>query len=139
MKEQFLDKKVEDFSEYEYPFINVFLKEIFGERNAMRRYSLAGEGIFNLIYLEDKIYEVKFKEIKKMLINDNKKALRDATKDFIVEKICKVLQENNIEYATNSGKFISFKLNKYIAQIEIIKKLKEPENLGKTRINGEWV
>lgn len=137
MKDNFFDKKVDYFFEYEYSFVNDFLKSIYGNK-IIRRYSLGGDGIFNLLYLDDSLYELRFKEIKKMLINDGKSAFRDSKKDEIVKTICDNLKEGT-EYTVNSGKFISFKLGNYIAQIEIVKKTKEPDNLGKVRIDGIWV
>ena len=115
----------EYFSDYEYPFGLDFLKGIFGD-NYTRKYSLSGEGIFNLIFVNDKIYSVDFKKGTSLLTNDGKKALRDTDKDFVVEKICDKLKENNIEYTTNSGKFITFKYNNIIFKLEIVKKAAMP-------------
>ena len=53
--------------------------------------------------------------------------------------ISQVLSEKNIDFAITQGKFISFKDRKYLVQIEIVKKLKEPANLGRVRIDGEWI
>ena len=39
MKEEFFNKKIDYFFELEYPFINVFLKNIYGDK-VRRRYSL---------------------------------------------------------------------------------------------------
>jgi len=134
---EFLNKNAEYFYEYEYPFVDSFLKSIYGNK-IIRRYSLGGDGIFNLLYLDDgKIYEIRFKQATKMLENDGKSAFRDSTKDEIVKNICDNLKDT--EYTINSGKFISLKLGKYIGQIEIVKKTKEPDNLGKVRINGIWI
>lgn len=113
--------KYEYFWEYEYPFGNDFLRNIFKD-NYMRKYSLVGDGIFNLILFNDKIYDISLKKSNSMLINDGKKAFRDADKDTIVEKIVEVLKNKNIEYTVNSGKFITFKYNNFIFKIEIVKK-----------------
>ena len=43
---------------------NKVLKDIFGKRQMIKRYSLAGEGIFNLLYIDNYIYEFRFKEIR---------------------------------------------------------------------------
>ena len=126
MKEVFFNRKVEYFWEYNYPFGETFLKEIF-PIEYKRKYSLLGEGIFNLIYMNNKVYEAKFTEAKKMAVADGKLAARDDTKNVIVSKICDKLKEYNIEYTINSGKYITFKLGSYIAKIEVIKKMKEPE------------
>ena len=105
--------KYEYFWEYEYPFGNDFLKNIFKD-NYMRKYSLVGDGIFNLILFNDKIYDISIKKGNSMLVNDGKKAFRDADKDIVVEEITKALKNKNIEYTVNSGKFITFKYNNFI-------------------------
>ena len=117
--------KYEYFWEYEYPFGNDFLKNIFKD-NYMRKYSLIGDGIFNLILFNDKIYDISIKKGNFMLLNDGKKAFRDADKDTIVEEIVEILKNKNIEYTVNSGKFITFKYNNFIFKIEIVKKAAIP-------------
>lgn len=112
--------KKEYFWEYGYPF-GEFLKKIFQDKYK-RKYSLEGNGIFNLLYIDNKIYEIKFTEAKKLLENDNKK-FTDKNKLFIVEEITKNLKSN---FTVNGGKFITFELDGYIAKIEIIKKMAEP-------------
>lgn len=136
MKEKFFNKKVDSF--YDYIFSRDFFPEVFGS-DYRRKYSLCGEGIFNLVFLNDKIYSITVKEAKTMVTADGKKALRDPNKDILMEKICKVLDDNAIEYTMNSGKILTFKLGKYIAKLEVVQKKKLPDNLGKTLINGEWI
>lgn len=123
MKEKFLNKQVEYFWEYDYPFLNEFLKDIFGDE-CKRKYSLIGDGIFNLVYKDGKIYHLKLTQAKTMLVNDNK-ITTDKTKNEIVKAILDNL--DNTEVSTNNGKYITFKLGNYIAKIEIIKKMKEPQ------------
>lgn len=135
----FFKTEHEYFSSYEYHFIDKVLKNIFGEKNMIKRYSLGGDGIFNLLYIDNYIYEFKFKEIKSIPISDGKKAFRDAKKDEIIKKVTNSLIQNNIEFSVTSGKFVSFKDRNFIVQIEIVKKIKEPENLGKIKIDGEWI
>ena len=60
------------------------------------------------------------------MVADGKSALRDSVKNDIVYLICEELGNNAIEYTVNSGKYITFKLGKYIAKLEIVKKMKEP-------------
>ena len=77
--------------------------------------------------MDNKIYEIKLTQGKELLKEDNKQALRDKTKDFILNSIKENLQLKNINFTGNSGKFITFEFqNKYIVKLEIIKKLKEP-------------
>ena len=125
MSRKFFDK-YENFWEYEYPFGEDFLKSIFGNEY-QRKYSLNGEGIFNLVIIDNKIYNLDLKQTKSMVVNDGKKAFRDDTKDMIVEKICNILKEKNIIYTTNSGKFITFKYNNFTFKVEIIKKASMPQ------------
>ena len=137
--EDFFKKKYDNFNSYEYHFIDKILKDTFGEKQMIRRYSLIGEGIFNLLYIDDCIYEFRFKEAKSLPISDGKKAFRDAKKDEIINKISIILDKNNIDFAITNGKFIFFKDRDYLTQIEIVKKRDEPSNLGKVRIDGEWI
>lgn len=111
--------------EYEYPFGEDLLKSIFGD-NYKRKYSLVGDGIYNLVFIEDKIYSVDFKKTTTLLANDGKKAFRDTTKDQVVEAIAQKLDQNNIEYTINSGKFITFKYNGFTFKVEVVKKAAMP-------------
>ena len=54
--EEFFKKEYDNFDSYEYHFVDKVLKEIFGKRQMIKRYSLAGEGIFNLLYIDNYIY-----------------------------------------------------------------------------------
>lgn len=117
--------KYEYFWEYEYPFGEEFLQSIFGEQYK-RKYSQIGDGIFNIISFNNKIYDVSLKKASIMLVNDGKKAFRDTDKDIIIEKIAQKLNENKIEYTVNSGKFITFKYNNFIFKIEVVKKVVMP-------------
>ena len=111
---------IEYFWEYDYKF-GEFLKKIF-PNTYKRKFSMTGNGIYNLIIIQDKIYEVKFSQTTK-LIEDNSALTKDKIKNKIIENITNNLKNN---YTVNNGK-ITFKLGKFIAKIEIIKKLKMPE------------
>lgn len=124
-KFKFFDKN-ECFIEYKWAFGGDFLKKIFQEQYQCK-YGLIDDGYYYLILIDNKIYNIDIKECKKLLENDGKKAFRDITKDTIVEKICNKLQDYNIEYTINSGKFITFKYNNYIFKVEIIKKAIMPQ------------
>ena len=114
------------FIEYKWAFGGDFLQELF-QNQYQCKYSMGGDGYYYLVIIDNKIYNIDVKECKSLLVNDNKKAFRDETKDIIVEKICNKLKDNNIEYTTNSGKFITFKYNNYIFKLEIIKKTEMPK------------
>ena len=118
--------KYEYFWEYEYPFGEDFLKSIF-EDNYKRKYSLIGDGIFNIVFIDNKIYSIDLKKATSMLANDGKTAFRDETKDKVVAEIVNKLKENNIEYTVNSGKLICFKYNNIIFKVEIVKKASMPQ------------
>jgi len=107
------------FWETNYPF-GEFLNKIF--ENYKRKYSLTGNGIYNLIFINNKIYEVKYTETKTMLLNDNHSI--DADKKFIIDTIVSNLKTD--KFAINGGKFITFPVENWIAKVEIIKKLKMP-------------
>ena len=111
---------VEYFWEYDYKF-GEFLKKIF-PNTYKRKYSMTGNGIYNLILVNDKIYEVKLSQTNSMLI-DNNLLTTDKMKNKIIENIIDNLKSN---YTINNGK-VTFKLGKFIAKVEVIKKVKMPE------------
>ncbi len=116
-----------NMQEYDYAFGNDFLASIFGDDRYKRKYWLHGDGIYNLLLIDDKIYDLKLKEAKSMLVDDHKKAYRDTTKDYIVDEIRKAFADRGIEMASNSGKLISFKNNNIIFNVEITKKVSMPD------------
>ena len=122
---KFFEKK-EYFWEYQYPFGEDFLKNLFGN-NYKRVYSLEGDGIYNLILFDNKIYDISLKKTNTMLINDGKKAFRDEAKDVVMTVIAKALKIKELEYTINSGKFITFKYENIIFKIEIVKKAAMPK------------
>lgn len=111
----------EYFWETEYKF-GEFLKKIFGEDVYKRKYSLEGNGIYDLLYINGKIYECKYKSAKSHVIPDNHKFTDD--KEFIINTIVKNLKCDSF---VSGGKFITFPIDKWIAKVEIIKKLSEPK------------
>ena len=111
---------VEYFWEYDYKF-GEFLKKIF-PNTYKRKYSMTGNGIYNLILVNDKIYEVKLSQTNSMLI-DNNLLTTDKMKNKIIENIIDNLKSS---YTVNNGK-VTFKLGKFIAKVEVIKKVKMPE------------
>lgn len=104
------------FWETEYKF-GEFLKKIFGEQVYKRKYSLTGNGIFNLLYINGKIYEIKYSSTKNHIVPDNHKFTDD--KEFIINTITQNLK---CESYVNGGKFITFPVDKWIAKVEIIQK-----------------
>lgn len=116
-----------NMQEYDYAFGTDFLTSIFGADRYKRKYSLHGDGIYNLLLIDDKIYDLKLKEAKSMLVDDHKKAYRDTTKDYIVDEIRKAFSDRGIEMTSNSGKLISFKNNNIIFNVEITKKVSMPD------------
>lgn len=114
----------EYFWEYEYPFL-LYLKKVLGEDIVKRKYSLTGNGIFNLIYLDNKIYEVKLTQARKMLENDGR-TITDKNKEKIIKSIVENF-ENVKEYSINGGKFITFPIDNFIAKVEVIQKRAEPK------------
>ena len=111
---------LEYFWETDYKF-GEFLKETFGSDVYRRKYSLEGNGIYNLLFLNGKIYEIKYKSTKSHVIPDNHKFTDD--KEFIVNTIVENLKCDSF---VSGGKFITFNIDKWIAKVEIVKKYNEP-------------
>ena len=113
--------KLDFFWESEYKF-GEYLSKIFGDQYK-RKYSLIGNGIYNLLFINNKIYEVKYTQAKQMLKADNHKFTDD--KEYILTTIV-----NNLKHpdsaVINGGKFATFPVDKWIGKVEIIKKLKMP-------------
>ena len=122
---KFLDKK-EYLWEYEYSFGEDFLKSIF-KNDYKRVYSLAGDGIFNIVTIDNKYYSIDLKGARSLLSNDGKKAFRDETKDIVITSIADKLNKMGLEYTINSGKFITFKILNSIFKIEVVKKAVMPK------------
>jgi len=121
MKEKFLNKKVDYFWEYDYAFGEYFLKELFGEAYK-RKYSMEGNGIYNLIYgSDDKIYDVKLTQAKKMVEGDEL-----TSRNFYQCIIADLIVKNLPNATVSKKKIITFPLGDTIAKIEIVKKMKEP-------------
>lgn len=110
---------IEYFWEYDYKY-GEFLKKIF-PNTYKRKYSMTGNGIYNLILVNDKIYEAKFAQATNM-VEDNGKMTTDNLKNKIINNICANLKN---KYSINNGK-IYFKLGRWVAKVEIIKKMKMP-------------
>lgn len=111
---------VEYFWEYDYKF-GQFLQKIF-PNTYKRKYSMSGNGIYNLILVQDKIYEVKLTQTTSML-NDNGTLTTDKLKNKIIQNIVDNLKNQpNI----NNGK-LTFKLGAFTAKVEVVKKMKMPE------------
>lgn len=121
---KFYEKK-EYAWEYEYPF-GELLQESFPTGSYRRKFSMAGNGIYNLVTLDGKLYDISLKTAKKMLSNDGKKAFRDETKDKVIEILKDKLSQLGVNYTVNSGKFITMDLFGCIMKAEIIKKNVEP-------------
>ena len=121
MKEKFLDKKVDYFWEYDYAFGEYFLKELFGDAYK-RKYSMEGNGIYNLVYgSDDKIYDLKLTQAKKMVEGDELLS-RNSYQCMMADTLV-----NNLPNAVVSKKkIITFSLGNTIAKIEITRKMKEP-------------
>ena len=112
---------LEYFWETEYKF-GEFLKSIFGDAYR-RKYSLTGNGIYNLISYSGKLYEVKYNQAKTKLVADNHAI--DAEKGYIISQITKNLKTQDV--TISGGKFITFPVQEWIAKVEIVKKIKEPK------------
>lgn len=122
----FFKKQEDNFQAVDADFGYMFLSSLFKDKY-QRKYSLTGDGMYHLIFLDNKIYDLKLKEVKALLPNDGKKAFRDSGKDEIIDIISKEYENNNIEYTINSGKFICAIFHNRKLKIEVTKKVKIPE------------
>lgn len=114
-----MNNKYEYFWETEYKF-GEFLNKIFN--NYQRKYSLTGNGIYNLVTIEGNLFEIKYTQCKVRPANDNHNI--DKFKKEIIDTITSNLKTEDI--TISGGKFITFPVDKWIAKVEIIKKLKMP-------------
>lgn len=124
MANKFYEKK-QYFWEYEWPF-GEFLRESLPEGSYHHKFSMVGNGIYNLVTLDDKLYDISLKSTTKLLPNDGKKAFRDTTKDKLIDLLKDKLSQLGINCTVNSGKFITFELFGFVAKLEIVKKTTEP-------------
>lgn len=124
MAGKFYEKK-EYLWEYEYPF-GEFLRESLPTGSYRRKFSMTGNGIYNLVTLDGKLYDVTLKSATKLLPNDGKKAFRDTTKDKLIDLLKDKLNQLGVNCTVNSGKFITFELFGFIVKLEIVKKTAEP-------------
>lgn len=124
MASKFYEKK-QYFWEYEWPF-SEFLRESLPEGSYRHKFSMVGNGIYNLVTLDDKLYDISLKSTTKLLPNDGKKAFRDTTKDKLIDLLKDKLSQLGINCTVNSGKFITFELFGFVAKLEIVKKTTEP-------------
>lgn len=124
MASKFYEKK-QYFWEYEWPF-SEFLRESLPEGSYRHKFSMVGNGIYNLVTLDDKLYDISLKSATKLLPNDGKKAFRDTTKDKLIDLLKDKLSQLGINCTVNSGKFITFELFSFVAKLEIVKKTTEP-------------
>lgn len=124
MASKFYEKK-QYFWEYEWPF-SEFLRESLPEGSYRHKFSMVGNGIYNLVTLDDKLYDISLKSATKLLPNDGKKAFRDTTKDKLIDLLKDKLSQLGINCTVNSGKFITFELFGFVAKLEIVKKTTEP-------------
>lgn len=124
MARKFYEKK-QYFWEYDYPF-SEFLRESLPAGSYRCKFSMTGNGIYNLVTLDGKLYDVALKSTTKLLPNDGKKAFRDTTKDKLIDLLKDKLSQLGVNCTVNSGKFITFELFDFIAKLEIVKKTTEP-------------
>ena len=124
MANKFYEKK-QYFWEYEWPF-SEFLRESLPEGSYRHKFSMTGNGIYNLVTLDDKLYDITIKSTTKLLPDDGKKAFRDTTKDKLIDLLKDKLSQLGINCTVNSGKFITFELFGFVAKLEIVKKTTEP-------------
>ena len=124
---------VDYFWEYEYKF-GEFLKKIF-PNTYKRKFSMTGNGIYNLIIIQDKIYEVKFSQTTK-LIEDNLSTIEESKLNIKTRNLknYNFLGEEDLKSKINSLKELGVSINSNIevlnSDINIIKRIKLCNSLG---------
>ena len=118
------------FWETEKNFVE-FLKKTFGADAYKRKFSLTGDGIFNLLLINGDIYEIRYKEAKKHFANQvqdktnrnefNGGRLKGDVKQDIMYKIANGLKLESNQIYTDTAK-LSFPVHNWIAKVEIVKK-----------------
>ena len=88
-----------------------------------RKYSLTGDGIYNLIILKDTLYEFKVVKNSKKNITSNDKLTSDAMKNKIIKHIYN--QMGDCSPVINDGKIYLYS-NETSFRVEVVKKLKMP-------------
>ena len=106
MASKFYEKK-QYFWEYEWPF-SEFLRESLPEGSYRHKFSTTGNGIYNLVTLDGKLYDITIKCTPILLTEKKKKAFRDTTKDKLIDLLKDKLSQFGVNYMVNSGKFITF-------------------------------
>lgn len=88
-----------------------------------RKYSLTGDGIYNLVQLKDLLYEFKVVKNAKAVSAPNDKLTSDAMKNKIIKHIYDQIGDCNPQI--NDGK-IYLCSNDTSLRVEVVKKLKMP-------------
>lgn len=111
-----------DFDEFELKFP----KKIGEKISYRRRFSLGGNGVYNLFYLNNNIYELKMSKCKSLGVASNKAV--DAGKSTIIEEILSNIPSQYIKSIDGAKIYCVFPFGN--VKIEIIKKLREPADGG---------
>ena len=76
---------VQYFWELEWPF-SEFLRESLPAGSYRHKFSMTGNGIYNLVTLDGKLYDITIKSTTKLLPDDGKKAFRDTTHTLFIRR-----------------------------------------------------
>ena len=88
-----------------------------------RKYSLTGDGIYNLVQIKDLLYEFKIVKNTKIIKESNDKLTTDSVKNKIIKHIYTQIAEYTPQI--NDGK-IYLNSNDVLLRIEVVKKIKMP-------------
>ena len=114
-----IKKKYDYFWEIKWPMA-LFFAHVCFPNTYKRKFSMTGNGIYDLVIVKDRIFELKITEQKQIqsLGEGNNKLTRDPLKNAIINQICNKL---NGKYVLNDGK-IYIKVQKWFARIDVIEK-----------------
>lgn len=112
--------------DYSWEVINKFswkfLPKVF-PNTFKRKFSLTGDGIFDLVLVQDKVYHIKTTEVK-ILPAPNDLMTRDNIKNKILTQIKNNFTDKAKAYFTDGQLY--FQANKWNFKVQIIKKDKIP-------------
>ncbi len=122
---QFWDakRKYDYFWEIKWP-ISCFFAHVCFPNTYKHKFSMTGNGDYDLVIVNNRIFELKLVEQKQIesLGEGNNKLTRDPLKNAIIKQICSKL---NGKYVLNDGK-IYIKAQKWFARIDVIEKRAMP-------------
>ena len=92
-----------------------------------RKYSLTGDGIYDLVILpkQNKIFEIKLTEVKKIPDEPNNQLTKNALKNKVIEQICNHIKRE--KWALHDGCIYMSYIGGWFGKVQVIEKRAMPE------------